>query len=905
MANSAEWGTSNAYIVFWVSVTQNSQSIPANTSSVTVNVYCKRTNTGYTTTGTGTTYVTINGTAYTDAITSAETITSTSRLMLTKTVTLTHHTDGTEVVNITNCHVEHSQFSSDSTTNAYNQTLTTIPRASTIVASNFTTGTASSSIPVVITEFSTAFTYNHSVYCNGTLIASATGLDKFTSIALTDAQNNTLLTAMGTSNSSTVTINLATMSGATQAGSTQTDTCTATSVASTISAFGDFVVGADPVITMTRSNDIFKHDLVLKIGSTTIFTRTGCDLDGTMALTTTEDNLLYNAMTTVSSATATIYCTQKIGAVIRGSTITRTATVTVNTAVIKPAVAGLTAGTVNAITGTYIKNITPITLTMGAVTLGGYSPIASYKINFNGVDYASTVASVGVANTSGAAVVATATVKDSRGIDSVADTVSLNILDYSTPIISSLTVARCDSGGNLLETGTYAKITTNGSIKSLKPVATELNILTYTLYSKLRTSGTWTVIKAATDLAVGTILLAVSNTIGTYAITSSYDFKLEVKDKITTTPIVATATMSTAAVSMSIGKTGIGIGKIWEVTDGALGVEGNAKINGSVTATTVIAAVTGHASLDLALTGGTLSGLTYAATAAVNTSTTQLATTDFVTNQAATVVSPNSSTAAVGVSLMYARQDHNHGDDTSKANLASPVFTGSISSPAVDTDRISGKAGEGFLLGSGICRIDTTGGAMRLYTSNVEDTGMMQDASSWSWKKAGVAVMTIQVDGTDFLSIGSAKAQIVMTKHLRILGGQSIIPGTTNTSNCGYASAYGWSTVWAYAHSVCSDRALKENIAKLDNSDAYDKVKSMNTYTYNYKSDINGHTSGKGKRVMIGAIVDELPIEILDQDKFDGVNLYSYTTLAISALKETMAKVEVLEAEIERLGSLI
>lgn len=76
-----------------------------------------------------------------------------------------------------------------------------------------------------------------------------------------------------------------------------------------------------------------------------------------------------------------------------------------------------------------------------------------------------------------------------------------------------------------------------------------------------------------------------------------------------------------------------------------------------------------------------LTGTPTAPTAAVDTSTTQLATTAFVTNQAATVAPLMDAVATVGVSKRYARQDHIHPDDTSKANVASPALTGVPTAP--------------------------------------------------------------------------------------------------------------------------------------------------------------------------------------------------------------------------------
>lgn len=81
-----------------------------------------------------------------------------------------------------------------------------------------------------------------------------------------------------------------------------------------------------------------------------------------------------------------------------------------------------------------------------------------------------------------------------------------------------------------------------------------------------------------------------------------------------------------------------------------------------------------------------LTGTPTAPTAAVDTSTTQVATTAFVTNQAANATSPMNGTAAVGTSKRYARQDHVHPTDTSRAPLASPALTGTPTAPTAAAD---------------------------------------------------------------------------------------------------------------------------------------------------------------------------------------------------------------------------
>ena len=81
----------------------------------------------------------------------------------------------------------------------------------------------------------------------------------------------------------------------------------------------------------------------------------------------------------------------------------------------------------------------------------------------------------------------------------------------------------------------------------------------------------------------------------------------------------------------------------------------------------------------------TIVGTAIAQTVAVDTNNTNVATTAFVVGQAGSATPLVDGTAAVGTSLRYARQDHVHGTDTTRAPLASPTFTGTPSLPTGTT----------------------------------------------------------------------------------------------------------------------------------------------------------------------------------------------------------------------------
>lgn len=88
------------------------------------------------------------------------------------------------------------------------------------------------------------------------------------------------------------------------------------------------------------------------------------------------------------------------------------------------------------------------------------------------------------------------------------------------------------------------------------------------------------------------------------------------------------------------------------------------------------------------LASPSLTGTPLSTTAAVDTNTTQIATTAFVLGQASASNPIVNGTVAIGTSTRYARADHVHPTDTSRAATASPTFTGTplSTTAAVDTN---------------------------------------------------------------------------------------------------------------------------------------------------------------------------------------------------------------------------
>lgn len=134
MAVSPAMNTSNQYVKYNITITQNWQSIPENCTNVNVKVTFWRTNQSYTTYGTGTIYCKIDGTTYSASVSSSQKITSSGIVLFNKDITIYHSDEGSKRldtsawINISTPLTSSEQW--------YSENLTTIPRTSEISVNN-------------------------------------------------------------------------------------------------------------------------------------------------------------------------------------------------------------------------------------------------------------------------------------------------------------------------------------------------------------------------------------------------------------------------------------------------------------------------------------------------------------------------------------------------------------------------------------------------------------------------------------------------------------------------------------------------------------------------------------------------------------------------------------------------
>ena len=132
MATSNAMNTSNQYVKYTISINQNSRDINNNKSNVTVSVRFYRTNTGYTTYGSGTVYCKIDGTQYSASVGPTQKITNSGIVLFTKTLDISHNGDGKKTLTCS-AWINHNAPLTSSE-QSYSQELTAIPRQANLTA---------------------------------------------------------------------------------------------------------------------------------------------------------------------------------------------------------------------------------------------------------------------------------------------------------------------------------------------------------------------------------------------------------------------------------------------------------------------------------------------------------------------------------------------------------------------------------------------------------------------------------------------------------------------------------------------------------------------------------------------------------------------------------------------------
>lgn len=189
-----------------LSIAQNSQNISNNTSNVTVKVTAKWTYGSHNATGQCTGSITIDGTKHSFSGIKFNTgkTTSGSQVIMTKTVNVSHNSDGTKNLSCSASFV--TGVSSGTVSCSGSKTLTTIPRKSTLTVANGTLGTAQT---LTITEKASTFKHKLKYTCgtaSGWILGDSDSFSTANSVSWTPPLSLAQQNKTGTSVSVTFTL---------------------------------------------------------------------------------------------------------------------------------------------------------------------------------------------------------------------------------------------------------------------------------------------------------------------------------------------------------------------------------------------------------------------------------------------------------------------------------------------------------------------------------------------------------------------------------------------------------------------------------------------------------------------------------------------------------------------------
>jgi len=376
----------------------------------------------------------------------------------------------------------------------------------------------------------------------------------------------------------------------------------------------------------------YTHKLQIKNGSTVYLEITGLSwakgtATRTITLTSAQRTTLLTAMASVKSFSATFALLTYSGSTQIGSTSTKTATVQTTSANSAPTMGAFTfydgRSATSTVTGNdqvFIQSYSYLYVTPGTATARNNATISSYSATCNGVTLSNTTGAVinlgAVAKSGTLDVVVTAT--DSRGY-TVSKTQQITVIAYAKPKVSSLTLRRTN------DIEAEMQLAFNGTISAVSVSGTQKNSLLYVRYRYKLTSassyGSYTsilssVTKSGTSYSFSNLELCSLDA------NSSYDFHLQIRDQLnslSSVDLYYVVPQGTPLVALRKKKVGINTPD----PEVALHVVGDAKVSGTVTATTVTATTLNGAlapsKLSSAVTiakGGT--GATTAAAACTN-----------------------------------------------------------------------------------------------------------------------------------------------------------------------------------------------------------------------------------------------------------------------------------------------
>lgn len=347
--------------------------------------------------------------------------------------------------------------------------------------------------------------------------------------------------------------------------------------ASSFTIPSSYTMGNAFTATITRASSAFTHNITVKYGNLTVLSGTGY---GTSASLNINHTALYNATPTVSSAVLVVTMSTLSGGTVIGSS-SKNITATNAT---RPTFSTLTHSDSNtAIStrfGAYIQSKSRVSLAITGAAASTGATIKSYRITVDGQVLNAASGTTLVLKGSGS-LTATGTVTDSRGF-SISKSVTLSVLAYTPPAITSVSIQRVNSAGINDDYGKYGKFVLGYRVTPLdnkNSVSTKV---------KIGTADTW----APQTAFTGTYTVQY----GTFDVNLSYNAEFIAADYFGST--VSPQVLPTGAVTMMWGRDWISVGTAEGKGSGTLNVHGQIYQNGGME----VADITGMRALDLRAT---------------------------------------------------------------------------------------------------------------------------------------------------------------------------------------------------------------------------------------------------------------------------------------------------------------
>lgn len=314
------------------------------------------------------------------------------------------------------------------------------------------------------------------------------------------------------------------------------------------------VLGDTQLITVSRVNDSFTHDITYSCGAES----------GTICVGSESEAVPFTLplfLASQNTSGTTVEVTFSLQTYLEGASVGSPVTKTVNMAIpdsVKPKCDVTIVDSLGYldIYGAYVKGLSNLVVSIDP-TLAYGSDIVSYKTTIGESTYLGSEFTVDSLTSTGDLIVSSV-VTDKRSRVSDPDTEQITVLDYTPPAIAKLTVHRCVSNGTPDDQGEYVQVVFSASVTPLN----DLNDAEYILYYKKSKDSTYTGI-------------ALDNLYGSYSVKdytyifpaeggSSYDVQIAVEDNHFGTTRSTSVSTAFTLMHFNAEGTGVGIGKISE-----------------------------------------------------------------------------------------------------------------------------------------------------------------------------------------------------------------------------------------------------------------------------------------------------------------------------------------------------